>query len=41
MVARSAVPFYRPQGWWATVKRLGEIAAGYKVTCVILRKALG
>jgi hypothetical protein len=41
MVARSAVPFYRPQGWWATLKRLGEIAAGYKVTCVILRKALG
>jgi hypothetical protein len=37
VVLRSAVPFYRPQNWWANVRRLGEIMAGYKVTCVILR----
>jgi SAM-dependent methyltransferase len=38
MMARSAAPFYRPRSWWASVRRLGEIMAGYKVTCVILRK---
>jgi hypothetical protein len=38
MLARSAAPFYRPRSWWASVRRLGEIMAGYKVTCVILRK---
>jgi SAM-dependent methyltransferase len=38
MMARSAAPFYRPRSWWANIRRLGEIVAGYKVTCVILRK---
>ena len=38
MMVRSAAPFYRPRRWWASVRRLGEIVAGYKVTCVILRK---
>jgi hypothetical protein len=38
LMARSGVPFYRPQRWWGNVRRLGEIIAGYKVTCVILRK---
>jgi SAM-dependent methyltransferase len=41
LVARSAVPFYRPRRWWANVRRLNEIMAGYKVTCVILRKQGG
>jgi SAM-dependent methyltransferase len=40
MMARSAAPFYRPRNWWANVRRLGEIVAGYKVTCVILRKQM-
>jgi hypothetical protein len=39
-MARSAAPFYHPQGWWASVRRLGEIMAGYRVTCVILRKQM-
>ena len=38
MMARSTAPFYRPRSWWANVRRLSGIAAGYKVTCVILRK---
>jgi hypothetical protein len=38
LVARVAVPFYRPRRWWANVQRLAEIAGGYKVTCVVLRK---
>jgi SAM-dependent methyltransferase len=38
LVARSAAPFYRPRSWGAKVRRLREILAGYKVTCVILRK---
>jgi len=41
MMVRSATPFYRPRGWWTNVRRLGEIVAGYKVTCVILRKLDG
>jgi hypothetical protein len=40
MVMRAAVPFYRPRRWWANVQRLGEIVAGYKVTCVLLHKEL-
>lgn len=38
MMARSVAPFYRPRSWRANVRRLNEIVAGYKVTCVILRK---
>ena len=38
LMARSAVPFPRPKSWWANVRRLGEVMAGYRVTCVILRK---
>jgi hypothetical protein len=40
LIARSAVPFHRPQSWWANVRRLGEVMAGYRVTCVILRKQM-
>jgi hypothetical protein len=38
MMVHSAAPFYRPRSWWTSVRRLGGIVAGYKVTCVILRK---
>jgi hypothetical protein len=38
MTARAVLPFYRSHRWWANVRRLGEIAAGYKVTCAVLRK---
>jgi hypothetical protein len=38
LLARTSMPFYRPAGWKASVKRLCEIMTGYKVTCVILRK---
>jgi len=38
LMVRSMMPFYRPQSWWANVRRLGEIIAGYRVTCVILRR---
>jgi SAM-dependent methyltransferase len=38
LMARSAVPFHRPKSWLTNVRRLGELMAGYKVTCVILRK---
>lgn len=38
MIVRSAIPFYRPHRWWAAVRRLAEIAIGYKVTCVILHR---
>jgi hypothetical protein len=38
LMVRCAAPFYRPRSWWASVRRLGEIVPGYKVTCVILRK---
>lgn len=41
MTARAAMPLYRSQGWWASVQRLGQIAAGYKVTCAVLRKIDG
>jgi SAM-dependent methyltransferase len=41
IVARVALPFYRPERWWANLRRLGELAAGYQVTCVILRKQGG
>lgn len=38
MIARAAVPVYRPAGWWVNLQRLGGVVAGYKVTCVVLRK---
>ena len=38
LIRRSAVPLHKPQSWWASVRRLGELMAGYKVTCVLLRK---
>jgi len=38
MIVRSAIPFYRPRRWWTVVRGLCEMAIGYKVTCVILRK---
>ena len=38
MIVRSAFPFYRPRRWWRVVRGLCEMAIGYKVTCVILRK---
>ena len=39
LLIRCCVPFYRPQRWFAAVRRLGEIVFGYKVTCAILRKS--
>jgi SAM-dependent methyltransferase len=38
MIARAALPIYKPRRWWPSVQKLSEIAAGYKVTCVVLRK---
>ncbi len=38
MLVRAAVPFYRSRRWWGNLRRLSELAVGYKVTCVILRK---
>jgi len=38
MIARAAIPVYRPRRWWSVVRGLWEMAMGYKVTCVILRK---
>ena len=38
MIARAAVPFYRPHRWWPAFGRFIEVVRGYKVTCVILRK---
>jgi SAM-dependent methyltransferase len=38
MLVRAGVPFYRPRRWWNTIRNLGEIVTGYKVTCAILRK---
>ncbi len=38
MIVRAGMPFYRPRRWWAVVRGLYEMATGYKVTCVILRK---
>ena len=38
IVARTAAPFHRPAAWRANLERLGTIIAGYKVTCVVLRK---
>ena len=39
LLVRCCVPVYRPHKWYATVRRVRELIAGYKVTCVILRKA--
>jgi hypothetical protein len=39
MIVRAGMPFYRPRRWWAVVRGLFEMAIGYRVTCVILRKA--
>ena len=38
LLVRCAVPFYRPERWIVAVRRVGELIAGYKVTCAILRK---
>jgi len=38
MIARACLPFYRPRRWYSVVLGLYEIAIGYKVTCVVLRR---
>lgn len=38
MILRAFVPFYRPRRWWSVLRGLYEMAAGYRVTCVIFRK---
>jgi hypothetical protein len=38
LIARAGLPLYRSRQWWTAVRRLFDIAAGYQVTCVVLRK---
>ena len=38
MIVRARVPFYRPPRWYEVVRGLYDMAIGYKVTCVVLRK---
>jgi hypothetical protein len=38
MIVRTCVPFYRPRRWYEVVRGLYDMAIGYKVTCVALRK---
>jgi hypothetical protein len=38
MIARASVPFYRPAGWRANLRKFGALMAGYQVSCVVLRK---
>jgi hypothetical protein len=38
MIVRTCVPFYRPRRWYEVVRGLYDMAIGYKVTWVALRK---
>jgi hypothetical protein len=38
LLVRCLAPFYRPQRWVVAMRCVGELIAGYKVTCAILRK---
>jgi hypothetical protein len=38
MILRACLPFYRPRRWYRVVRALYDMALGYKVTCVVLRK---
>jgi len=38
MILRACLPFYRPRRWYGVVRGLYDMAIGYKVTCVVLRK---
>ena len=38
MILRACLPFYRPRRWYGVVQGLYDMATGYKVTCVVLRK---
>jgi hypothetical protein len=38
MIVRACAPFYRPRRWYGVVRGLYDMAIGYRVTCVVLRK---